>query len=313
MDENKEFTAESENITSESEIATDEQTEEILDNSAKTAFEEELSELNGEDETAVTEKTVPKKKFPVQVPIIIAAVIVACVALAFLVLKCFFNTSIIGTWTIENDTATSDEAGEDTVLTYYIFDKDGTVSLSYGTMSYMGTYSVSTDDDGNKSVEMYIPYAYLQATFDYNVSGNLFTGRKLVFSYDDTQNGETQTYKFKEAKRIMPELKAADDFKADDALVGEWNYYDGYYDYSYTFNSNGTVNINQNDMIVIEGTYKLSDDKITVTYYADDEYTQDLEYSVDGDTLVIQGMQYFKVGSASADEARASANSSQTE
>lgn len=308
MEENKEFTAESKDLAGETE-----ETNSVDEIAAPIETENTESMTNDEEfnseELSQPENTKDKKKFPLQVPIIIAAAIVVCVALAFLVLKCFFDTSIVGTWTFE-DTATSDEASETSQddRTYYIFDKDGTVSLACGSIQYMGTYSVTTDDEGAKSVEMYIPTAYLQATFDYSVSGNIFTGRKLELSYEDTES-----YKFTEVKRVMPELKAADDFKADDALVGDWNYYDGYYDYSYTFNSNGTVHINQNDLLIIDGTYKISDNVVTITFYGGDEYTQDMEYSVDGDELIMQGIQYFKVGSASADEARTAADSSQSE
>lgn len=294
MEENKDL------LTSESTEETINAEDEAQETSTS-AFADELSELEENmvtpvefGETAV--QTNNKKRF-IQLPIIISLIIVVGVVLGFLVFKCFFNTSIVGTWVIEDDTAqsgaTEDEASA--VKTYYIFENDGVASIAFGTMKYVGTYSIS----GNE-ISMDISSAYLTASFEYTVTGNVFTGRTLTFtdaSYDTD-------YTFHSTNRETPDLKVDDDFKSNDKLTGEWNYYDGYYDFSYTFNSNGTVSIDQNNMLFVDGVYSCTDNTITIRYYADSEQTMELEYTVDDDALVINGLQYLRVGSASADEAR---------
>lgn len=294
MEENKDL------LTSESTEETINAEDETQETSTS-AFAEELSELEENTVTPVEfgetdAQTNIKKRF-IQLPIIISLILVVGVALGFLVFKCFFNTSIVGTWVIEDDTAqsgaTEDEASA--VKTYYIFEDDGVASIAFGTMKYVGTYSIS----GNE-ISMDISSAYLTASFEYNVTGNVFTGRTLTFtdaSYDTD-------YTFHSANRETPDLKVDDGFKSNDKLTGEWNYYDGYYDFSYTFNSNGTVSIDQNNVLFVDGVYSCTDNTITIRYYADSEQTMELEYTVDDDALVINGLQYLRVGSASADEAR---------
>lgn len=294
MEENKDL------LTSESTEETINAEDEAQETSTS-AFADELSELEENmvtpvefGETAV--QTNNKKRF-IQLPIIISLIIVVGVVLGFLVFKCFFNTSIVGTWVIEDDTAqsgaTEDEASA--VKTYYIFEDDGVASIAFGTMKYVGTYSIS----GNE-ISIDISSAYLTASFEYTVTGNVFTGRTLTF----TDTSYDTDYTFHSTNRETPDLKVDDDFKSNDKLTGEWNYYDGYYDFSYTFNSNGTVSIDQNNMLFVDGVYSCTDNTITIRYYADSEQTMELEYTVDDDALVINGLQYLRVGSASADEAR---------
>lgn len=288
------------------EILTSENTEEtvITENNIQeapaSAFADELSELEENTVTPVEYgegSPQENKKHFIQLPVIISLIIVVGVVLGFLVFKCFFNTSVVDTWVIENDAAqsgaTADEASE--VKVYYTFEDDGVASVSYGTMSYVGEYSVS-----DNVINLNIQSANLVASFEYSVSGNVFTGRTLTFkdsSYD-------LDYTFHSVKREIPKLKVDDNFKSSDKITGEWNYFDGYYDLSYTFRSDGTVSLSQNNMLYIDGVYNYTDNTITIKYYADSEQTTDIEYTVTDDALIINGLQYLKVGSASADEAR---------
>ncbi|MCH5297624.1 MAG: hypothetical protein J1E85_08135 [Ruminococcus sp.] len=298
MDENKEFLT-SENTEETLESKTTDVEDAVQENSAS-VFADELAEI-GEDTVSPVEYNADnlqpkKKKHFIQVPIIISFIIVVGVALGFLVFKCFFNTSIIGTWAIEDPTeseTTADEAS--TVKTYYVFEDDGVLSLSYGTMKYVGSYTLS----GNE-VTMEINSANLYATFEFSVTGNVFTGRTLTFE-DSTYDTE---YTFHSTSIKAPKLKVDEDFKPNDKLTGEWNYYDGIYDFVYKFNSNGTVSISQNNMLFVDGVYSCTDNIITIRYYADSEQTMEFEYEVDDDSLIINGLQYLRVGSASADEAR---------
>lgn len=305
MDENKETLApetEAENTAnSDTDTVTEENTTENIDFSA---FEEELAETADEPEQteqadeSIENVTPAKKKSLIQLPIIISVIIVAVVALGFLVFKCFFDTSIVGTWSIES-TASADEAGEPdySYKTYYTFESNGTAKVNVGTIEYVGTYTLSTDDDGTRSVAINLTSS---DTYSYEVTGNIFTGRTLVFTdtyygYSYTLNGDSLD---------LPKLSADDSFTPNDSVTGDWNYYDGYYDYTYSFNDDGTVLINQLDMIYVKGTYTYTDDTITVTYYGSEETTMDIAYTViDSDEIILNGLQCFRVGSASADEA----------
>lgn len=298
MDENKEFlTSENteEMVSSEAEAINN---EDIAQEISSGVFADELSEI---EDSAVSpieygETVKPKKKRFIQIPIIISLVIVIGVALGFLIFKCFFNTSIVGTWAIEDPTqseATADEASLSKI--YYIFDDDGTASMAYGTMRYAGTYTVS----GNE-INMQIQLANLYASFEFSVTGNVFTGRTLTFkdsSYD-------MEYTFHSTNREISDMKVDEDFKPIDKLTGEWNYFDGTYDFNYNFKSDGTVSIDQNGMLFVDGVYNYTEDTITIKYFSDSEQIMELDYTVDEDALVINGLQYLKVGSASADEVR---------
>lgn len=300
MDENKDFSIDENNeetINNETEVVN---SDSVVQDSTESVFADELAEIE-EDEASNAENAeaiqpTEKKKHFIQIPIIISLVIVVGVALGFLVFKCFFNTSIIGTWAIE-DTTQSEATADETSLakTYYIFDEDGVASIAYGSMRYAGTYTVS----GNE-INMQIQLANLYASFEFTVTGNVFTGRTLTFK-DATYDME---YVFHSTNREVPEMKPDEGFKPDDELTGEWNYYDGTYDFYYNFKSDGTVSIVQNQMLFVDGVYNYTDDTITIKYYSDSEQTMELSYTVDGDSLIINGIQYFKVGSASADEVR---------
>lgn len=251
--------------------------------------------------TAVAE---PKKKSVIQLPIIIALICVVVVALGFLVFKCFFNTSVVGTWSVSNDstadeatTATQDEVG----INYYTFEDDGTASITLGTMKMVGTYTV-TQEDGTQTITINIPYV-LQSAFDYEVTGNAFTGRTLLLTNTEYQ----AKFTLKSANIKAPELKPAEDFKSNEKITGKWKDQTDYnagnaYNISYTFNENGTVSINEGDQLYVEGVYTYDDSTITVTYYAGAEATMTLQYSFDGDILVINGLGYSKDTGASADE-----------
>lgn len=306
MEENKEI-FENENSMTDTDTFTEENTAETAEDTSE-ATEPVNDEFTAEEVEAfaeeMAEQPAPKKKQRLlQTSIIISIIIVAVVALGFLVYACFFNTSIVGTWSMQmEDTATSDEASQnDEAATYYIFEDNGVVSVAFGTVKHVGTYSLSTSTDGTPMVSFEVQSINLSVSFEYEVTGNIFTGRTLTFKdsmYD-------YDYTFNSTNRVIPELKVADDFKADDAVVGEWNYFDGYYNFTYSINKNGTISINQNDMIYIDGVYTVADGVITVTYYTDQELTTEMAYTVDEDQLVLNGLPYYRVGSASADEARA--------
>ena len=311
MDENKDFLGSDTEVENNenSDVNTNESQTESQETTS--SFDEVMADVMSDEVqpqpveyTGTTDVVAPKKKSVIQLPIIIALACVVVVALGFLVFKCFFNTSVVGTWAVDNTatgdeatTATQDEAG----INYYTFDDDGTASITLGTMKMVGTYTV-TEEDGAQTLTINIPYV-LQSAFEYEVSGNAFTGRTLTLTNADYQT----TFTLKSANIKTPELKPDENFKPNEKITGKWKDQADYnasnsYNISYTFNENGTVSINEGDQLYVEGVYTYDDSTITVTYYASAEATMALQYSFDGDILVINGLGYSKDTGSSADQ-----------
>lgn len=299
MDENKDFSVDEKNTNSYSDTYTEENT----DNTFSGAFSDELAETQG-DNTAedvnfnqnsadVTVAVKTKKRF-IQVPIIISIALVVLVALGFLVFKLFFDTSIVGTWTVK-DNATSDEAAtatsDEAAKTYFTFDSDGKATAQIGTMRMEGTYSTSSDEDGKRNVEISIP-SVLEGSYEFTVSGNAFSGRTLLLN--GTYYGQSVALTMESAKLDVPKLEPDKDFKPNDKLTGKWTYDDGYYQMGYEFRNDGTVTVNQSNILFADGVYSFTDSQITIKYYTNKEAKMELDYTLKDDSIIIDGMQFKK-------------------
>lgn len=308
MDENKDF------LTSETEAEdkinsdTDTTTNDSNQESFSGAFSDEIAETQGNLETeaaavdynANASVAVKKKKSFMQLPVIISLAILILVALGFLVFKVFFNTSVVGTWTVkttasadEATTATADEAAKN----YYTFEDDGTASIHLGTMRMMGTYSLNTSDEGTKTIDISIPSA-LEGTFEYTVTGNELAGRTLTLK--DTYYG--QSIDLESSKLVIPDMKPDADFKPNDKLTGKWIYDDGYYKMSYELNEDGTATVNQSDILFADGVYNYTDNTITIKYYTNQESVMELNYELKDNSIIINGIQFNKDTGSSSDE-----------
>lgn len=308
MDENKDF------LTSETEAEdkinsdTDTTTNDSNQESFSGAFSDEIAETQGNLETeaatvdynANASVAVKKKKSFIQLPVIISLAILILVALGFLVFKVFFNTSVVGTWTVkttasadEATTATADEAAKN----YYTFEDDGTASIHLGTMRMMGTYSLNTSDEGTKTIDISIPSA-LEGTFEYTVTGNELAGRTLTLK--DTYYG--QSIDLESSKLVIPDMKPDADFKPNNKLTGKWIYDDGYYKMSYELNEDGTATVNQSDILFADGVYNYTDNTITIKYYTNQESVMELNYELKDNSIIINGIQFNKDTGSSSDE-----------
>lgn len=307
MDENKDFlsseTEAENNINSDTDTTTNESSQENFSG----AFSDEIAETQADSApevapvnySASTPVAVKKKKSFIQLPIIISLAIIVLVALGFLVFKVFFNTSVVGTWTVK-DSATADEAttaSEEIAKNYYTFDDDGTASIHLGTMKMIGTYSLSTSEDGTRTIDISIPQA-LEGTFEYEVTGNELAGRTLTLT--DTYYG--QSIDLESSKIIIPEMKPDDDFKPSDKLSAKWTYDDGYYKMSYELRENGTATVSQSDILFADGVYNYTDSTITIKYYTNQEVTMELNYELKDDSIIIDGIQFMKDTGSSSDE-----------
>ena len=249
MEENKDFFAETENTQTSAETNND-----AAETPAK--VKGTINVIAGEDgPTAVfTADSTPAKKKTIQTPIIIAGVIVLAFIAAFFVFTSFFNSSIVGTWVLVEDSngATYDEAGDG--VTYYTLDKDGNITVSVGTITQKSTYT-TTSENGTDYVNSTNVFSG-----SYTISGNIFTGRTFKLTVD----GVEKPYIFKSATVKKPELKVPDTFKKSDKLTGNWNIPS--YDITYTFNADGTFIADMYGSITYEGVYTYDNEKITVTY-----------------------------------------------
>lgn len=306
MDEKKDFlTSETEgenNINSDADTTTNESTQEGFSG----AFSDEIAETQTDsapevapvDYSASTPVAVKKKKGFIQLPIIISLAILVLVALGFLVFKIFFNTSVVGTWTVKV-TATADEAttaSDATAKNYYTFEDDGTASIHLGTMKMVGTYSLE-EKDGTRTIDISIPSA-LEGSFEYKVSGNEIGGRTLTL----TDNDYGQSIDLESTKLVIPEIKPDADFKPSENLTGKWTYDDGYYKMSYELRQDGTATVSQSDILFANGVYNYADNKITIKYFTNQEVTMELNYELKGDSIIIDGIQYLKETGSSSDE-----------
>ena len=176
MEENKDFFAETENTQTSAETNND---------AAETPDEVKgtINVIAGEDgPTAVfTADSTPAKKKTIQTPIIIAGVIVLAFIAAFFVFTSFFNSSIVGTWVLVEDSngATYDEAGDG--ITYYTLDKDGNITVSVGTITQKSTYT-TTSENGTDYVNSTNVFSG-----SYTISGNIFTGRTFKLTVDGVE------------------------------------------------------------------------------------------------------------------------------
>lgn len=306
MDKNKEFLASliesEENEISDTDTVDNENTSDEDVNEAG-VFSEELEETADEtpaDYVADTQMPTSKKSF-IQIPIIISIVLVALVALGFFVVKAFFNTSIVGTW-LYSYTASPDEVtisnGDYDIEYYYAFEKDGTASVTLGTIKYVGSYEIVYSEENVPSIEVYIPNT-MQGTFEYEVTGNMFTGRTLTLTNTYYESTTTLTSIDYEA----PEIEHEEDFEPDEKLTGTWIYDDGYNTLKYVFNEDGTAEYIENDYVYVTGYYTYTDDTVTLDYYALEPTPMELTYQFVDDTIVINGIQCVRESEASADEA----------
>ncbi len=280
-----------------------------------------------------------KKKSKLMAPIIISVAIVAVAAIAALVMMLFFNKNIDGTWYYEQEVQTgyaessADEPPTVKIGYYFIFEGNNKMTVKSGSASGSGTYTFRTGSvEGEPIGEPVVDLNFIDPlssqpitqTFKAEISGNVFTGKKLKLT---AISNDQLTLNFDSKNYEKPELKRDGDFVADKETEGKWitvqNGYGVTYTMSYEFKSDGTVSIvtvqkidatmsgSGKDLeytVTIDGIYSCNKGKFEITYNMGGENQKaDLPYAVKekGNVLTITGAQdidYYKVGSASADE-----------
>ena len=308
-----------EEATEEAAEAVEEKAEELDDGAAdESAVDNTDTSDAAENTVGAAAEEAPKKKFPLQKTLIIALVIVALTAVAALVINVFFNKGVTGEWRFnpyetESNSATSDEP-DNSVYYYFKFNNDGSATLSLGSTTRYGSYSLSKNDKGENIITLSL--GNISGDFTYEASGNLFTGRKLKLTYATNTDAVLNLYS--DSKKPH-EFERKDEFKPSETLTGNWMYTDTMYGVTISFNlkDDGTVtytedmsysNPSSDEQVVsiytIDGIYDYTDTTFTLHYYdiADQEVTITYE-SKDG-AMIINGNAFTKDGVATADSAK---------
>lgn len=288
-----------------------------------------------ESNTAVMTKAKKPNQRKIGVPLIIAACIFLAAILFFGVWKCFFDTSINGTWSFsiektKTDSETKKEMKE--TITYdFDFDNSGNFGMHRGGTTFKGRYQFVDDSDGEPKLKISITnlgQPYITAEFDYAVCGNVFTGRTLKLTDrtglllppdEVSSDSETEEQKAKmkiadntvidgyryyildfKSSELTDKVEYYKDFKPDSKVTGSWLYKNGDtgYDYTYTFGEDGTFEMISSE-IYTKGSYKIDDGKITVHYFDINgtEYESPISYSIKDDKMTFGNMEVTKTAS----------------
>ena len=170
---------------------------------------------------------------------------------------------------------------------------------------------------------------YVNQSFKVEISGNIFTGQTMKLSSTNSET-EGNSLDFVKKDYVAPELKRDGDFVADKEIEAKWvTSMQGYgekYVESYEMKSDGTFN--QSTAIQIDsqlsgagkdleytvnlsGIYSCQKGKLEMVYeFMGDRQKQEIPYTVKekGNVLTLslaQDVDYYKVGTPSADEALA--------
>lgn len=275
---------------------------------------------NNETDSPILNKPKDRKKTnKFRAPILIAFMLLLLSIIFFVIWTLFFNKAINGTWKysiVINDENTKTE------YNYALsFEDNGVCRYTLGGTTYTGKYR-SKYENGKHKLNLVFTMVGTEVynnNLTYDVSGNIFTGRQLyltdidgmILPPDDMSNGEETSLEFKsklanskEEKgtryyilpfeaidNVTPQIKKFENFKTDEKLTGIWyeaNELSGY-GYTFTFNSDGTYEINYSD-VSYSGGYSAENGNCDYNLISLDgtESKESFKYSFDGEDLVIE-------------------------
>lgn len=264
--------------------------------------DETASELDDtEENNADIDEEHPKAKKHKNRTLVVAASIFAVTALSFGAWYTFFNNDVSGVWA--NDVSFTDTEGNAKTATIkfafdnkekmsffnneksYFSDKDSsspTARLINGGETLLGWYNKTTSDDNKNILQLYFPAYQNGYSYEYEMLGNIFTGRTLKL----TNNDETvDFYQSDDNYTLDPD----DDFKLNNGVVGEWKTDENIV---YTFTKDGRFS-EDTENSKIEGTYNFGEtddgyDAIIVKYmYNGNVNTVNIPYLLKGDKMTL--------------------------
>ncbi len=290
--------------------------EEESDSDESADSDDEPADDLAEDSSQVRDASVkPFRSITRNISLVTAFCLVMLLAAGLFVWKCFFDTSIIGSWELAFSIADHD-------YSYILsFHDDKTVDYSYGGITYTGRYTVYSTDDAHTQVYLGLSYFgsdICPRRMDFEISGNAFSGRTLrltdrsgmIFPYDNLESQNTSAVELKTSvadyfvedgiRYYVHSFKqrgdfdpygvgfTAEDYTTDPDLLGCWLYSDADYGIYYTFNfyEDGSYDWLSSEFI-IRGNYSAADGECTYYAYASDKSSQDMhfEYTIKDDVL----------------------------
>ncbi|MBQ4105057.1 MAG: hypothetical protein IJC86_01565 [Clostridia bacterium] len=183
---------------------------------------------------------------------------------------------------------------DDTYGEYYHFADDGVVQVIRGSVTFEGEAEIAPYEDGGYVYSS--EFQYLYGTLIFTLSEDKNTLSILPTDSDSESNGQAMT----RAEFTAPELTPDKNAEIDKDLVGYW-YNDTYMD-SYEFTKDGyaTYILDQTEVYgfisKVEYVYSADGKKAELTYHTGDSYEvyPGGEYTLNGDTLIIDGNEYTR-------------------
>ena len=254
------------------EEAVEETAEDAVDAAADTAEDtveataeeitDDLADGESEQDAVSEEITEPaKKKFPLQVPVIIALCLVAAALIGYFVYSAFFLREPEGvTWSTEIEG-----------ITYYLdFNTDNTFKAHIGSIEVDGTYHKSknqpkqdltgaTVDESQKvdtiSLDYQIAYFVPGYAAEYEITGSRILGNQVFHG----TYGQGLDFTMQQAKWQKPDIDKPADLQIDEDLVGTWVFnYSGEDIYKLTFDKDGNMSFKKfQEGTTYNGTYTI--------------------------------------------------------
>lgn len=283
-------------------------TENQFENEETQRLDENLNSLAEAETNLVEENTdesedseeKPKTKSHKNKTLVVATAIFAATAVSFGVWYSFFNNDVSGVWATDVE-FTDDNGNSKTAVMKFAFDDAERMSFfenekSYfsdkestsltarminGGRSFPGWYNKIKSDDNENILQIYLSAYQNVFSYNYEVSGNIFTGRQLKLTNGDEVMEFTQS---KDSYALDPDK----DFKPNTGVVGTWDA-DGI---TYIFTNDGRFTEDTGNLKV-EGIYNFGEtddgyDAIIVKYmYNGSIDTIKIPYLLKGDKMTL--------------------------
>ena len=266
-----------ENTTEVMEETTNENTSDV------TAGDEYTSQFGELGVQEVAPVSVKKKKFPIYIPVIVAACILIGSIVAFLLIN-IFTPTIEGTWSYK---------AEDGNTFYYTF-KNDECDMSIGTIHFPGTYLATTTEEGRSAnIELYA--GYIAGAYNFEVSGNKLSRDRVLklIGEDGTEFTLTETKAVKDSDYIMPD----ENFEPVEKLTGEWEFEYPEYGSSLklTLNEDGTMVYDQFGYQKFNCVYTATENTINFSFFEKELISQEEEYYFKDGQLIFLGLNWQRV------------------
>lgn len=172
----------------------------------------------------------------------------------------------------------------------FMFDGIETAYLMVGTMGYIGTYTMQTETVNGASQKTFTTQLMFGLDGKYTYE---FENDKQDVTLTNIDTGDTTQMKRAAAYEYIP---YPDEFPViDEQLVGAWSDDNGN---MYYFDMSGIMYEYEKGMSFTFSKYSANGENLSYTYIMQDEINGEAQYSVHGDSLTIDDLQYHRVSAA---------------